>query len=77
MKMNLTNIENQFKQQQQLLGNLADEETFTIIFSLITQVRQLREENEKLATLNRHYYQHFYNGNIDKMIQDFKYLMGE
>ena len=71
----LNAIELHFKKQQEFLGNLADDESFNMIFTLIEQVRQLRTENEKLATLNRHYYHHFYNGNIDKMIEDFKYLM--
>jgi hypothetical protein len=73
--MKLTQIENHFRQQQKLLGNLADEQSFLMIYSLIEQVRQLRAENDKLTLLNRHYYNHFYNGNIDKMVQDFKYLM--
>jgi hypothetical protein len=73
--LKLTDIENHFRQQEKLLGNLADEQSFFLIYSLIEQVRQLREENDKLTLLNRHYYQHFYNGNIDKMVQDFRYLM--
>jgi hypothetical protein len=73
--MKLTDIENHFRQQQQLFGNLADEQSFLMIYSLIEQVRQLREENDKLTVLNRHYYNKFYNGDIDKMVQDFRYLM--
>ena len=73
--MKLTEIENHFKQQHQLLGNLADEQSFLMIYSLIEQVRQLREQVDKLTHLNRHYYHTFYNGDFDKMEQDFKYLM--
>ncbi|MBT2727868.1 hypothetical protein J7E63_13055 [Bacillus sp. ISL-75] len=73
--MKLSDIENHFIQQQKLLGNLADSEQFLMIFSLIEQVRELREQNDKLTVLNRHYYNHFYNGNIGKMVEDFKYLM--
>lgn len=73
--MNLTETENHFRQLEKLLGNLADEQSFLMIYSLIEQVRQLREQNDKLTVLNRHYYNKFYNGDIDKMVQDFKYLM--
>jgi hypothetical protein len=73
--VNLNKIENHFKQQQSLLGNLADEDSFIMIFSLIAKVRRLEDENEKLATLNRHYYHKFYNGDIDKMIKDNSYLV--
>jgi hypothetical protein len=73
--MKLTHIENHFRQQQQLLGNLADEESFHIIFTLIEEVRQLSAANKKLTSLNRHYYHHFFNGDITKMESTFKYLM--
>jgi hypothetical protein len=73
--MNLNQIENHFKAKQQLFGNLADEQDFNLIYSLIEQIYQLREQNDRLTVLNRHYYHTFYNGNIDKMVQDFKYLM--
>jgi hypothetical protein len=75
--MKLTHIENHFLQQQQLLGNLADEESFHIIFTLIEEVRQLSAANNKLTSLNRHYLHHFYNGEVNKMLADFKYLVGE
>jgi hypothetical protein len=73
--MNLNQIENHFKAKQNLLGNLADDKEFDMIYSLFEQIHQLREQNDRLTVLNRHYYHHFYNGNIDKMVQDFKYLM--
>jgi regulator of replication initiation timing len=75
--LNLTKLEHHFQQLQAQLGALADDQTFSMIYSLIEQNRQLRTENDKLTVLNRHYYHHFYNGNIDKMIADFQYLMGE
>jgi hypothetical protein len=73
--MNLNQMETYFQNKQKLLGNLADEQDFNLIYSLIEQIRQLREQNDRLTVLNRHYYHTFYNGNIDKMIADFKYLM--
>jgi hypothetical protein len=73
--MNLNELETCFRNKQKLLSNLADDKEFDLIFSLIERNKRLIEENDKLATLNRHYYHHFYNGNIDKMVQDFKYLM--
>jgi hypothetical protein len=73
--MNLTHIENLFRQQQQLLGNLADEESFHIIFTLIEEVRQLSAANNKLTSLNRHYFFKFYDGSIDKMLKDNDYLI--
>lgn len=75
--MNLNIIEAHFQQQQKILGNLAEEESFNMIYSLVEQVRQLREENDKLCFLNRHYYNKFYNGDVLKMEADFKYLLGE
>jgi hypothetical protein len=73
--MNLTHIENLFRQQQQQLGNLADQESFHIIFTLIEEVRQLSEANQKLTMLNRHYLHFFYNGEVNKMLADFNYLV--
>lgn len=73
--MNLQQVEQYFQNEQKLMANFADEHSFNMIYSLIEQVRQLREQNDKLTILNRHYYNHFYNGNLDKMIEDFKYLM--
>jgi hypothetical protein len=75
--LDFNSIENHFKQQQQLFGNLADTESFTLIFSLIDKARRLETENDKLAALNRHYFFKFYDGSIEKMAADFKYLMGE
>lgn len=75
--MKLDSIENHFRQKKELLKNLGDDQEFNMIFSLIEQVRELREQNDKLTVLNRHYYNTFYNGNIDKMVEDFKYLMEE
>jgi hypothetical protein len=75
--MNLQQTERYFQKKEAALGILAEKETFNMIYSLIEQVRELREQNDKLTILNRHYYNHFYNGNIDKMVEDFKYLMGE
>jgi hypothetical protein len=75
--MNLQQTEHYFQEKEAALGILAEKETFAMIYSLIKQVRELREQNDKLTILNRHYYNHFYNGNIDKMAEDFKYLMGE
>jgi hypothetical protein len=75
--MNLPQTEQYFQKKEAALGILAEKETFAMIYSLIEQVRELRQQNDKLTILNRHYYNHFYNGNIDKMVEDFKYLMGE
>jgi hypothetical protein len=75
--MNLQQTKRYFQEKEAALGSLAEKETFAMIYSLIEQVRELREQNDKLTILNRHYYNHFYNGNIDKMVEDFKYLMGE
>jgi hypothetical protein len=72
--MRIDSIEKYFRQQEKVFGAY-DPESFKMIFSLIEMNRQLREENDKLTALNRHYYHTFYNGNIDKMVQDFKYLM--
>jgi hypothetical protein len=72
--LNLQQIETHFRNKEKLLGTLADTQDFNLIYSLITQVRQLREENDRLTLLNRHYYHTFYPGNIEKMEQDFKYL---
>jgi hypothetical protein len=69
--MNVTNIETHFRQKQELLKNLGDEQEFNMVFWLIDHVKELREQNDRLTVLNRHYYQHFYNGNIDKMVEDF------
>lgn len=73
---NLDNIENHFKQQQELLGNLADTESFTMIFSLIDKVRRLEDESDRLCALNRHYFHRFYDGSIEKMQADFNYIDG-
>jgi hypothetical protein len=73
--MKLTHIENHFRQQQQQLGNLADQESFHIIFTLIEEVRQLSAANKKLTALNRHYFFKFYDGSIDKMLKDNEYLV--
>jgi hypothetical protein len=75
--VNLQQTKHYFQKKEAALGILAEKETFVMIYSLIEQVRELREQNDKLTILNRHYYNHFYNGNIDKMVEDFKYLMGE
>lgn len=75
--MDLTTIENHFRQQQQLFGNLADTESFTMIFSLIDKARKLEAENDKLAALNRHYFFKFYDGSIEKMMKDNSYLLGD
>jgi hypothetical protein len=72
--MNLTNVENHFRQQHQLLGNIADEVSFNMIYALIEQVRSQTEEIERLTALNRHYFFTFYNGDITKMKSDFHYL---
>ncbi|MDF2854255.1 MAG: hypothetical protein K0Q87_106 [Neobacillus sp.] len=68
-------MEKHFLQKQELLKNLGDDMEFKMIFSVIRYAQQLQEENDKLTVLNRHYYNKFYNGDIDKMVQDFKYLM--
>jgi hypothetical protein len=73
--VNLEQMEKYFLQKKSLLKNLGDDIEFKMIFSVIKYAQQLQEENDKLTVLNRHYYHHFYNGNIDKMVQDFKYLM--
>lgn len=75
--MKLADIETHFLQQQKILGNLADPEQFQMVFYLIDKVKRLEAENDKLTSLNRHYFFKFYDGSIDKMIQDNKYLMGE
>ena len=75
--MDLNKIEKHFQQQQALLGNLADTDSFDMIFTLIEQVRKLRAENEKLAGLNRHYFFKFYDGSIEKMMKDNAYLLGD
>ncbi|MEH7355107.1 hypothetical protein V7150_16235 [Neobacillus drentensis] len=73
--MNLTHYENHFKKKMESLGNLADEESFTMIFLLIDKVRSQNEEMEKLSALNRHYFFKFYDGSIDKMMKDNAYLL--
>jgi hypothetical protein len=75
--MKLDIIENHFRQQEQLFGNLADAESFTMIFALIDKARKLEAENDKLAALNRHYFFKFYDGNIEKMMKDNSYLLGD
>lgn len=74
--MNLDTIENHFRNQQAFLGNLADTESFTMIFSLIDQVKKYEADIDRLTSLNRHYFHRFYNGSIEKMQADFKYIDG-
>jgi hypothetical protein len=71
----LEEVENHFKQQQQLMGNLADTDSFGMIFGLINKIHELNEETDKLTALNRHYYFKFYNGSIDQMMKDNAYLV--
>jgi hypothetical protein len=73
--LNLSKVEQYFQNEQKLMGNFADEHSFNMIYSLIEQVRQLRKENDKLCLLNRHYYNKFYPGDIEKMEADFNYLL--
>jgi len=73
--MNLTHYENYFNKKMEIQGNLADEESFTMIFLLIDKVRSQGEEMEKLSALNRHYLFKFYDGSIDKMMKDNAYLL--
>jgi hypothetical protein len=75
--MKVTNIENHFLQKQELLKNLGDDQEFNMVFWLIDHVKELRNEIDKLTVLNRHYYHTFYSGNLEKMEQDFKYLMDQ
>lgn len=75
MKWNVDDIEQHFQKQQQLFGNLADEESFNMIFGLIDRYRRLEQESEKLAALNRHYFFKFYNGDLNKMKADCAYLI--
>jgi hypothetical protein len=73
----LEEVENHFKQQQQLMGNLADTDSFGMIFGLINKIHELNEETDKLTALNRHYYFKFYNGSIDQMMKDNAYLVDQ
>lgn len=75
MKLTVDAIEQHFQKQRQLFGNLADEESFYMIFGLIERYRRLDQESEKLAALNRHYFFKFYNGDISKMKADCAYLI--
>lgn len=72
--MELNHIEEYFKQQEKLMGNLADEDAFAIIFDLIDTVRLLESQTDRLCALNRHYLNHFYGGSVLKMQEDFKYI---
>ncbi|MGF6951909.1 hypothetical protein QF028_004414 [Neobacillus sp. B4I6] len=72
--MNLQQVEQYFQQQEALMGNLADTESFALIYGLIEKVREQNETIDRVTALNRHYYFKFYNGDIAKMQADFKYL---
>ncbi|WP_108669519.1 hypothetical protein [Peribacillus acanthi] len=81
MTYTLEDVESHFKQQQQLYGNLADQTSFDMIFSLINDNRQMKEDNKRinednsrLASLNRHYLFKFFDGDVMKMQREFSYI---
>ena len=76
MRMKLDEVESYFQELQENVGFNNDEETFGLVFGLINKIREMDEEMDKLTALNRHYLFFFYEGNITKMMEDFKYLEG-
>lgn len=75
MNWTVEEIEQHFMKQQKLLGNLADEDSFDMIFTLIALYKRMDEQTDKLAALNRHYFFKFYNGDLEKMKADCAYLL--
>lgn len=45
-----------------------------LILELLAEIEKLKQENDRLTALNRHYFFKFYNGDITKMQADFKYI---
>lgn len=65
-------IEQYFNLQYQFL---ADKESFDLVNELIAEIRRQDEALDRALAFNRHYYHHFFNGDIDKMRETFAYLI--
>lgn len=71
----LSYIERHTQHKQKLLGNLADDEEFQMVFDLIAEVRRSHERIKECTMFNRHYLNHFYGGDFNKFKADFAYLI--
>ena len=45
-----------------------------LVMELLNEIERLRQENDRLTALNRHYLNHFYDGEVLKMLEDFNYI---